>query len=545
MKKLFDVLFAVTVSLVATAQKREISYGGVVLVEGSNTPVDMATVLLSETNQWCVADHKGEFVIKNVVAGQYTVSVEYLGYKTLTFKVKLTSDSLDNRFFLKEDNLVIEDVVITARESATSMNTERKIEKQAIEHLQMVNMSDISSLLPGGKTVNPNLMSDNAFVLRGGGTDAASAAFGTAVEVDGVRLSTNSSFGDVGGASTRNVASSNIESIEVITGIPSVEYGDMTGGIIKVKTRKGKSPYSATFTTNPNTKQFSLGKGFDMGGNRGVLNTSFERTKAISNPASPYTSYQRNVLTLNYSNTFNKSTSPLHLSVGLTGNLGGMDTENDPDAIAGTYTKVADNSLRANVDLELMLNKPWITGVEMSASVNYADRRTDDRKYFSSASQQPSVNSLVEGYFVASQLPTSYYNTMVIDSRPLDYALSMKAMLNKHWGKMNNKFKVGFNYKANGNIGSGEYYTGETVPNGYRPRPYTDIPYMHNLALYAEDNFMFPVGTTCVSIVAGLRAEKTIIAGSAYRNTNSLSPRFNAQMDVDRPDRTNCSPIEP
>lgn len=534
MKKTILLLTTLLAVAVAAAQNSSqyVTYGGKVCIKGTQTPIDLATVLIVETNQWSVADANGNFAIDRIRKGEYTVNVEYLGYKPLSFKLKLTGDSLGNVLFLQEDNLVIEDVVITARESTTSMNTERKIEKTAIDHLQMVNMSDISSLMPGGKTVNPNLIADNALVLRGGGTETAAAAFGTAVEVDGVRISTNSSFGQIGGASTRNVSSSNIESIEVVTGIPSVEYGDMTGGMVRVKTKKGKTPYTATFTTNPNTKQFSLGKGFGLGRGAGVLNANMERTVAISNPTSPYTSYARNVMTLNYSNTLMKNTSPLHLNFGLTGNIGGMNTEDDPDAVTGTYTKVSDNAVRANMGADWMLNRPWITTAELAASVNYADNISRAREFFSSASQQPAVNATSEGYHVASQLPTSYYNIRFVDSKQLDYDLSLKATLNRRWGQTNNKLKVGLAYKANGNIGRGEYYETEIVPNGYRPRPYTDIPYMHNAAFYAEDQLMLPVGSTQLSFVGGVRAEKTYIAGSDYRNTASLSPRFNVKWTL-------------
>ena len=83
-----------------------------------------------------------------------------------------------------------------------------------------------------------------------------------AVEVDGVRLSTNASLGDPTGASTRNLSATNIESVEVVTGVPSAEYGDISSGVVKISTRKGKTPYTVTLSTNPRTKQIAASKGF-------------------------------------------------------------------------------------------------------------------------------------------------------------------------------------------------------------------------------------------------------------------------------------------
>lgn len=515
-------------TMMSFAQSYSIS--GMVAIENSKTPVDMAVVMLPELNLWSVANNKGEFKINNIKSGEYEVNITCMGYLPLVFKLNINKNWEDITFYMKEDNLSIKEVVITAKENPNSMSTSRTISKTALDHLQVVNVSDISSLLPGGKTVNPDLMRDNVFSIRGGGSAQGNASFGTAVEVDGVRLSTNASFGDMSGASTRNVASSNIESIEVVSGIPSVEYGDMTSGMVRVKTRKGKTPYTATFSTNPQTKQFSLGKGFDLGGNAGIINANAERTIATDNPTSPYKRYQRNVLTLNYSNTFNQNHNPIQFSAGATGNIGGMNTKDDPDAFTGEFRKDRDNAVRFNMSASMLFNKPWITNLEFSSYVNYSDQKSEYHRPIHNASQLPSVNTPLDGYYLANQLPKDYENTEFADSRPLDYNATLKATLARRYGNVNNKIKLGLVWNSNGNIGKGDYFADEALQkNGYRPRPYTDIPFMHTFAAYLEDNVTVPIGSTSLSIVAGVRAEKTIIKNSKYNKANSFSPRFNGK----------------
>ena len=66
------------------------------------------------------------------------------------------------------------------------------------------------------------------------GSAAGNAAFGTALEVDGVRLSNNGSFGELAGIGTRSISVENIESVEVITGVPSAEYGDLNSGMVRI-----------------------------------------------------------------------------------------------------------------------------------------------------------------------------------------------------------------------------------------------------------------------------------------------------------------------
>ena len=71
-----------------------------------------------------------------------------------------------------------------------------------------------------------------------------------------------------------------------------------------------------TFSTNPRTKQYAITKGFSLGERGGVLNINMERTKAVTNLASPYSSYDRNTISLTWSDTFNSSGRPLRFKAG-------------------------------------------------------------------------------------------------------------------------------------------------------------------------------------------------------------------------------------
>lgn len=141
---------------------------------------------------------------------------------------------------LKENTLALNDVIVTAQAPKSELNTTLNIGSNALEHLQISNVSDISALLPGGKTKVPDLTSNNIFSLRDGGSSAGNAAFGTAIEVDGVRIGNNSSFGNMTGIDTRSISVADIESVEVITGVPSAEYGDLNSGMVKIHTKKGR-----------------------------------------------------------------------------------------------------------------------------------------------------------------------------------------------------------------------------------------------------------------------------------------------------------------
>lgn len=528
---LLMILLLVSADVMTAQQNRALfSISGKVVDAKTGEPVIGAAVNVEDTGIWAISDENGTFFLPDIRPGDYAVQFSCLGFvdKRLSFVVKKDIPNLTIK--LDQNTLALNSVVVTAERDKEGMNTSLKFGANALNHLQMSNVTDISALLPGGKTVNPDLTTDNAVSLRSGGLAAGNAAFGTALEVDGVRVGNNASFGSMSGTGTRNISTENVQSIEVITGVPSAEYGDLNSGMVRINTRKGLTPWNITFAVNPRTYQASASKGIDLMKNRGVLNVSAEWTRATQKLSSPYTSYTRRGFSASYSNTFK---NVLKFEVGVTGNIGGMNTKNDPDAYKGTWSKVRDNVLRANTSLTWLLRKSWITNLKLDASVNYNDNRSQDHVYGSSASMLPAVHSELAGYYLADRLPVSYFSDKVIDSKELDYAASLKYEWFKKSGKRLSKLKAGIQWKANGNVGEGEYYKDPSVAaNGYRPRPYSQYPFMHNVAAYIEEDYTFPIGKTSLQISAGLRLENLFVKDTDYKNVSSLSPRFNAKWKI-------------
>lgn len=528
---LLMILLLVSADVMTAQQNRALfSISGKVVDAKTGEPVIGAAVNVEDTGIWAISDENGKFFLPDIRPGDYAVQFSCLGFvdKRLSFVVKKDIPNLTIK--LDQNTLALNSVVVTAERDKEGMNTSLKFGANALNHLQMSNVTDISALLPGGKTVNPDLTTDNAVSLRSGGLAAGNAAFGTALEVDGVRVGNNASFGSMSGTGTRNISTENVQSIEVITGVPSAEYGDLNSGMVRINTRKGLTPWNITFAVNPRTYQASASKGIDLMKNRGVLNVSAEWTRATQKLSSPYTSYTRRGFSASYSNTFK---NVLKFEAGATGNIGGMNTKNDPDAYKGTWSKVRDNVLRANTSLTWLLRKSWITNLKLDASVNYNDNRSQDHAYGSSASMLPAVHSELAGYYLADRLPVSYFSDKVIDSKELDYAASLKYEWFKKSGKRLSKLKAGVQWKANGNVGEGEYYKDPSVAaNGYRPRPYSQYPFMHNVAAYIEEDYTFPIGKTSLQISAGLRLDNLFVKDTDYKNVSSLSPRFNAKWKI-------------
>ena len=549
---LFYLLF---LSAVVSAGAQGVVLSGRVLDSRSQKPVEFASVLLTESGLWAITDEKGQFRIQNVPQGKATLTVQCLCYAKSTTLLNIKEGMKPLTILLQEDDLRLDEVTVMAKRKEDAATTSYSIDRKTLDNQQMLNLGEIATLLPGGKTVNGSLTNDSRMALRAAGSEKGNASFGTAIEVDGMRLDNNAETDETLAASTRTLSSSNIESVEVVTGVPSVEYGDLSNGVVKVQTRRGKSPFIVEGKLNQHTRQISLNKGFELGRHGGMLNASLEHARSFTNIVSPHTAYQRNILSIHYMNVFMRNRMPLTLNVGLSGNVGGYNSEADPDEDLDDYQKMRDNNLRGNLELNWLLNRPWITSVQLRGSFAVADKLTEQYASKSSAATQAQIHSLHEGYFIAQDYdtapsadiilgPTGYwYQRSYNDAKPRNYSLKLKAEWSRRWkrraeglgsegneGGLRTRLMVGAELTGSHNNGRGTYYEDMRYAPTWREYRYDELPWMHNLALYAENTFTLNVGRGSVAeLTAGLRDDLTMISGSDYGTVSSLSPRFNGR----------------
>ena len=437
---MFKICFAILLLVVgatSTAKAQGVLLNGTIKAKSDGTPVEYATVTLKECELWAITDNKGRFAIKNVPSGSVTLTVRCLGFATFTTKVNVSAGMPHLDISLNDDNLKLNEVEVVAKRKGDATTTSYTIDRLALDNRQALNLGDIMSLLPGGKTWNSSLLRDTRIALRSSGGEMGNASFGTAIEVDGVRLDNNATPGETLGAGTRTLSTANIESVEVLTGVPSVEYGDLSNGVVKVNTRRGKSPFIVEAKLNQNTRQLALSKGVDLGRKMGLFNFSMEHARTFGDITSPFTAYQRNVLSAHYMNVLMRHSMPLTLNLGITGNVGGYNSKADPDGELDSYRKERDNRLTANFSAEWLLNRKWLTNLVLKSSLSYADQLYENYGHTSSATTLPYIHTMEEGYFVAYDYdkrpsadiilgPTGYwYVRSFNDSRPLSYAFKL------------------------------------------------------------------------------------------------------------------------
>ena len=525
----------------AIALQAQTTLTGIVTDQASGQPVEFASVTLQQGDLWCMTDRQGQFTLHTQATGQSLLRVTCVGYEPLETVVDLTVSTDTLRLVMYPMNLQLQQVIVTAQRKTENATTSYLIDRQALDNQQMVNVSDILTLLPGGKTVNSSLINDQRIALRATAGEKGNAAFGTAIEVDGVRLQNNADLNETTSASTRSISSSNVASVEVVPGIPSVEYGDLSNGIVKVNTKRGRTPWEVSLATNPYTKQAGVSKGFDLA--RGVLNASLEHTRSYSNLASPHTAYQRNALSLNYNTTTSLASSPVMVNLKVEGNVGGYNNEADPDLFADTYTRVRDHVLRASARADWNTGRRGLANLSLQADFSIADKRRVTNNNANSSSTLAQIHATQAGYYMATEYeqdpqapiilsPTGYwYVKSVNDNKPVSLMVKAKAKWNQQSEHIVNRIMAGAEWSSTGNRGRGLYYEDLRYAPTWREYRYDELPWMNNVAMYAEDRFTLTTSQHGgqVQLMAGLRADVTHINQSQYGTVSSLSPRLNAK----------------
>jgi len=233
---LFSFLFAITLN----AQK-EVTLSGRLLDQDTKAPLEYATVVISSNiagkyRTGGITNEKGEFSIK-VKTGTYTISFEYIGFKSKTLKDKIISKNEDfGVVYLSEDATSLEEVEIIAEKTTVEIKLDKKIYNVGKD--LTVRGGTVSDVLDNVPSVSVDV--EGNVSLRGN---------------DNVRILINGKpSGLVGLNSTealRQLPAESIEKVEVITS-PSARYdAEGTGGILNIILRRSKlQGLNGAITTN-------------------------------------------------------------------------------------------------------------------------------------------------------------------------------------------------------------------------------------------------------------------------------------------------------
>jgi len=507
---------------------------GKVTLYGTDEPIPYVNVLIKELNVWGSSDVNGVFKIQGIIPGAYTLEANSLGYQKITFPVTVSKNITDFKIQMKEENLTLNDVVVTAVRGS-SINSSSKVEKTAIEHVQASSLADVMQLMPGNLIANPSFNDLKPISIRTISTTDYDNQRGIGFMINGSRVSTDASMNlteysgnertaDV--VDFRNYSTDNIESVEVLKGVLSAEYGNITSGAILVTTKAGITPYEVRVKIDPNSKAYAISKGFSLGKNAGNLNIDADYARSFDDWTSPVDIYNRTTMGLTYSNTFNADKTPFRFNARVSGYLAGNNVKSDPDISKLDNSKMRKNNLTVSLYGSWQLNKSWITSLNYNISGSYQNNYTKSL-VVSTKLPSPSINTKEEGVHVGYYTAAFNETDERIEDIPIYANAKLSGYLNKKFGNVLSKTTLGFEFNTDGNVGRGIYYKSGILPY-YRERKYSDVPFMSDLSAFLEEKVTIPMfARTSLELSAGIRANKMIIDGYNYDPT--VEPRFNGK----------------
>lgn len=536
------IILSTTISAQNTSTKRESYTVRITVVDSlSKETIIGAACQMKSLGIYAATDMNGVGTMINVPKGQATIDISCLGYEAVQRNINVNKD-LTLSVRLIETSLQLKEVSVVAKNSAAGEATSSQIGRQAIEHLQATNLSDLMQLLPGQLMQNSDLTSAKQINFRtAGSTNDTNNAFGASIVVDGIPESNNAILSDKIGNTTagngidlRQMGTDNIESVEVIRGIPSAEYGDLTSGAVIVKSKSGKTPYEVRMKVNPTTINTSFGKGFSLGSKNGFLNTSFDYAQAWGDPRTKTRSFDRISASATYANTFfKKLRTKTKVSINSLVDWAGQD----PDEIAnGTFTSQKDFKISVSHDGKIALNLPLARTISYVAGFSTSEKLSNTSTFVTKNGIIPIITATETGYYDVPYQSLSYKTSGGAISTPQSYFFKLSNSFGAHIKSFTHQFNMGLEYRYEVNNAKGYYNDNEALPlrpnSDGRPRPYYDIPALNQLSGYLEDNMAWKILGMKFKLQAGLRY--THLQPGMEEQVWSLSPRVNASIQVNK-----------
>ncbi|WP_232302839.1 TonB-dependent receptor [Draconibacterium sediminis] len=530
------------------------NFSGVVVNKETKEQIGLVAIQLTELNRWTTSNLNGEFNFDNIPEGRYTIQASCLGFERHEGVVVINRNVEKYKLSMLASSLGLDEITVVAREN-TSLSSSSTIENAAIEHSQPTSLTDIMQLVPGQITLTPDLSKANQITIRDintySGEDRtrqanANDALGTAIIIDGTPMDNDANMQSLntttlgqsdefstagGGIDLRQIPTDHIESVEVIRGIPSVQYGDLTSGAVLIKTKSGKTPFKGKVKADPKIKQAAISKGILLKGeNKGAVNFELDFTHSYDDLREPARSYKRLNGQFGYSNTLFKTHNPL--SINFKGNyFHTIDNEKkDPDQRQLERQREKESGLDVKLYGKWSLQKWWVGNLTYNFSTSL--KQQDFYSYhLNSTSATPLPTTYIAGEYAVDILTPEYYSELTVDGKPYSYFATIKLDSRFKLGNMSNAIMYGIDWRESGNNGKGRQYDLSRPPGNAittRPRAFKDIPASKKLALFAEDRISLPLGNNTLETQIGIRYNNFLPKGIFFTNGfTSFEPRIN------------------
>ena len=279
---------------------------GIISDREDSAPLVGASILIttSKTKISTQSNTQGEYKFESLPEGRYTITVSYIGYKTVSKEIQLDSKTSPLNFTLSPQQKLINEVVVTGTGTEhylkdAPVQTE-VISGKALKEYSGRSIEDVLGGLSSSLNFSPNEMGSN-LQLNGLKNDYV------LILLDGRRIN-----GDIGGQNDLGrINMDNIERVEIVKGAASSLYGsDAIGGVINFISKKERDKFSASNMSRVG-EHGDINQSNNITWNHGKLNsiTSFN-VKHTDGWRNTDQEFKRGILTHNsVTKTVNRSTN--------------------------------------------------------------------------------------------------------------------------------------------------------------------------------------------------------------------------------------------
>ena len=559
LRLLIIVLVQLSANTLMAQNQHQLS--GTIADRQSGEKLPYAAVRLNKNGKMiagATTDNNGRFSLKSK-KGTIRLEISYIGYQTIDTLLNVVGDR-EFYFCLTPTATALNEVTVTAQEKK-GMTSTSVIGRTAMEHLQPSSFTDLLSLLPGGMTSIPNMGSANVIRLREVGiasSDYATSSLGTKFMIDGAAIGTDANMqyvpdavsGDddnyrnhVGyGVDMRSIPTDNIESVEIVRGIPSVKYGDLTSGLVKITRKSSFQPLEARFKADEYGKLISVGKGVDLA--RGwSVNADGGLLASRVDPRNPFETYNRINFSARIRKRWNLTNDRLlqwNINADYSGNIDHVKTDPETQLHLEDSYKSYYHQIGLSNHLQLSFPKNyWVRHLSVFHSASFSIDRIRQTKYMSVERDYIEPLLYDSGEHDGKFLPYHYVAEYEVEGLPFYSNLRAEAEFGVKTGAIQHTLTAGAEWQLNKNYGRGQIYD-ITRPLNLgtvrRPRNFNEIPATDIVSAYAEEYAVLKLGKHELSAMAGLRLSQMLNLGSqfAMHGKTYADPRINLQWDLPR-----------
>jgi ferric enterobactin receptor len=574
----YFLLTAISLStaIIAIAQNASYKVSGTIRTE-KGAPLSYASVSIQGQNIATFTDVNGHYSLAvNNKIHKIILIIEASSYETKVDTLNSAGANIIANYKLQTQSLELEEVVVTSNiKHSNNSNSSIFFDRQAIEQSQAFSLKDLLNNLPGKTTTAPNVNNPQGITLRGNfgnpnlsgrndmNTHDRNNSMGIAIIVDGMAQSNDANmqsrnlsirgnqsgtlsmlngYGDMDvpfqGLDLRDIPTENIEKIEVIQGVASAKYGELTDGAIIIERKAGKTPFHITTNTLKSATSFAASKGFQLSPNLGLLNVSLNLTNSNFDPRDKVKTYNRYTPGLMWTKSFGKNIKNT-FSADLNYRRDQVRQDPDDESLRLSYSRNTNWSLSNRLQLTFD-NIGFARKINLNLKYNEGKQDTYTQWLINRAVSgytNKDTTGIYEGWFI----PGNYIAKEQIIGAPLTALAQIHISASPFYtGEARHSVNYGLSYEYENNGGKGIVLDADRPRwidlNGQNDRPYefSYNPSVQNMGIYLEDQINVDIFQRAFIANIGVR-------GDWQNGFVSVQPRINTIYNISKQLQWNMS----